>query len=278
MSQFYSCFDTAAKALRDDMLKSGQVVHTERWQSVPILHRPEAEMRELLHPFFQVLMFSKDLDTYRKDIQPNLPWADQHFELERVGGHPLNPGETWRDWPWALSADKFRTLPHGLFSHSYAERFWPKYAGMYDPVGGELPFEYMPETHEMNRGIHFHYGDLMDVVELLKREPLTRQAYVPIWFPEDTGAVHGERVPCTLGYHFLRRGEQLHVFYAIRSCDLIRHFRDDLYLTVRLVLWLLDQLKEAETWENVRPGLFSFWAGSLHCFINDFHQIRRQHG
>ena len=30
-----------------------------------------------------------------------------------------------------------------------------------------------------------------DVIDLLEREPFTRQAYLPIWFPEDTGAFHG---------------------------------------------------------------------------------------
>ena len=71
-------------------------------------------------------------------------------------------------------------------------------------------------------GIRFSYGDFNDVLDLLEKEPFTRQAFLPIWFPEDTGCHHGERVPCTIGYHFMRRGNFLSVVYMIRSCDYIR--------------------------------------------------------
>ena len=63
------------------------------------------------------------------------------------------------------------------------------------------------------------------------------------WIPEDTGAHHGERVPCTLGYHFIRRDDYLHMFYFIRSCDYIRHFRDDIYLAMRKAHYILEGLK-----------------------------------
>jgi hypothetical protein len=63
----------------------------------------------------------------------------------------------------------------------------------------------------------------------------------------------------------------LHVHYPIRSCDFFRHFRDDIYLCVRLTLWLIEQLAERNpVWANVQPGFFSMWIGSLHMFINDY--------
>lgn len=227
-------------------------------------------MYELIHTTFQTLMPSTTLDYYRTEIQPNTQWADSHFEEERAGGQPLNPGETWKQWPYALSADKFRTQGEA-FSHSYAERFWPKHANR--TPGGFLTDQ--DRLHPPRAGIRFDYGDLQDVVNLLAREPDTRQAYIPIWFPEDTGAVHGERLPCTIGYHLMMRNDQLHVFYAIRSCDFLRHFRDDLYLTVRLVLWILEHCQRASPadWGRVKPGLFTFWAGSLHVFQNDYRKL-----
>ena len=66
------------------------------------------------------------------------------------------------------------------------------------------------------------YGDLDDVVTLLTNDPLTRQAFLPMWFPEDTGVVHGTRVPCSLGYHFMQRDGRLSITYYIRSCDIVR--------------------------------------------------------
>jgi len=118
-------------------------------------------------------------------------------------------------------------------------------------------------------GIRYKYGNLNDVVDLLKREPYTRQAFLPIWHPEDTGAIHGERVPCTLGYHFIRRENYFHVFYYIRSCDYIRHFRDDIYLCVRKLYWILEQLKNNKNWKEVLPGTYNMFITSLHVFKNE---------
>lgn len=259
----YSDFRSAIHSIECRMFDYGKPIHTETWQSIDISGKPEAEMRELLNVNFSVPMEFSDLNNYRLAIEPNLPWADRHFELERVSGEPINPGETWKEWPYGHSADKFRRAGE-RFSHTYAERYWPKRAGNTNDI------------HEFgeNFGMRYKFGDLNDVVDLLAREPLTRQAYLPVWFPEDTGVVHRERVPCTLGYHFIQRGGLLHVFYPIRSCDLVRHFRDDIYLTIRLVLWLLDRLKGMPAWSQVHPGMFTMWVGSLHCFIGDINRIK----
>ena len=141
------------------------------------------------------------------------------------------------------------------------ERYWPKHAG----------------EHDGPEGIRFAPGELSDVVEHLTNNPETRQAYLPIWFPEDTGVVHGERVPCTLGYHFLHRHGYLHMTYYIRSCDFTRHFRDDLYLSLRLQIYMMDCLRVQPNWEGIRPGMFVFHCVSMHCFENDFRAICAEH-
>jgi len=234
-------------------------IANDRWQSFDIKHNLGHRMREIFNTSFGVQLRGEDPLDYRDDIQPNLPWADDHFE-ERVGGLPLNPGEQWKNWPWALRADKFRTAGDSQFSHTYMERYWPKNAGQRDI--------------DIHQGIRYAYGDLSDVVEHLHQHPETRQAYLPIWFPEDTGVVHDERVPCTLGYHFLYRHGYLHMTYYIRSCDLTRHFRDDLYLSLRLQLWVLDQLRgHSDAWRDPKPGQFIFHCVSMHCFENDFRTL-----
>jgi len=255
-----SLFKPAIASLDRQMRVFSIPVHTQTWQSVNIANKPEALMRELVNIFFKAEMVSESLDYYREVIQPNLPWADRHFVLERVSGSPINPGTTWKEWPFANSANNF--LEAQVFSHTYAERYWPKHAG-------HAP-EIIPTESEL-WGIRYAYGDLGDVIKLLAKDPFTRQAYLPVWFPEDTGVAHGKRVPCTLGYHFLMRSNKLNVFYPIRSCDWYRHGRDDMYLTVRLVLWMLQQLRRAnKDWDLIRPGTFSMWIGSLHLFINDY--------
>lgn len=267
MTTLRTAFTTITEAMRRDSV----VFQPNRWQSIDVSKMPGSQMRELLNYHFGFdALGATELDYYRDHIKPNLPWADDHFIEERASGMPFNPGETWRRWPWSHSADRFRDET-GRFSHSYAERFWPKFAGQRSDDqwrdGSAFPAS-------VNKGIRFDYGDLNDVINLLAGDPYTRQAYVPLWFPEDTGVVHGERVPCTLGYWFVMRGNRLHIHYSIRSCDFYRHFRDDVYLAVRLQLYILSRLQgKSAAWEQVLPGTFSMWIGSLHMFINDYHAM-----
>lgn len=256
-------------------------VRGSRWQGVDISTKPEMATRELLNQSFQVpLRGLEGIDYWATDTRANLPWADVHFD-ERVGGEPLNPGESWKSWPWGHSADKFR-VHSGQFDHTYMERFWPKFArrtpgGLsdYDDRRGAVITKRFRGKHKPRKGIRFELGDLYDLVTHLQEDPLTRQAYLPIWFPED-GTCKG-RKPCTLGYHFINRYDYLHVTYYIRSCDFVRHWGDDCYLTVRLLLWILGQLRlRDERWGLVKPGMFTMHCVSLHLFENDYVQLQKK--
>lgn len=262
----FATFSDVCGRIESEFKSQSYPVKSEKWQGVSTANKPELEMRELLNWSFAIPMRGlEDLDHWRKDIGPNLPFADVHFN-ERISGVPSNPGEAWRIWPWGLAADKHRTAGE-KFTHTYQERFWPKQAG-------DSPSWLTEVTGMQHHGIRYPYGDLDDVVQLLHREPLTRQAYFPVWFPEDTGVLHGGRVPCTLGYHFINRHDYFHVSYYIRSCDYIRHFRDDCYFTVRLAIWVLERLRRLDArWETVKPGLFTMHIVSFHMFINDYNKL-----
>jgi hypothetical protein len=235
---------------KERLLNHGYVVKTERWQGI---ESPDLMWETMNHSF--QMFIPHDLKELQKEVKPNLPWADDHFE-ERIGGLPLNPPPSNEWWPFNQKKnEKFKK--DEIFSHTYPERIWPKYAS--------------EEPNSVIDGIRYQYGDFGDVLDLLEREPYTRQAFLPIWFPEDTGTVHGERVPCTIGYHFMRRGDFLHIVYFIRSCDIIRHFRDDIYMACRKLMWLLDNLKERnpDMWKDVKPGYFAMHITSLHCFNSE---------
>jgi len=269
----YTDFYDAIHMVSEDLKYHASIVDAPRWQSIYLPKVPAVRMRELFDVHFQVILGSQDPEDYHREIKPNLPWADNAF-FERVDGVPWNPGLQWANWPWARSASQFKE--QGRFSHSYAERYWPKLASnlFSDAIVQQGGAQKLPYNHD---GIRYAYGDLKDVVTHLFNDPLSRQAYLPVWFPEDTGVVHGERVPCTLGYHFLMRDGYFHCTYLIRSCDFIRHFRDDLYMTLRLQLWVLGKLRGMETllkkppfWAHVEPGNFVFNCTSLHCFEGDY--------
>ena len=237
----------AIKWAKEKLLNHGYVVQTERWQGIA---SPD-DMWETMNTSFQMFI-PHTLEELREEIRPNLPWADDHFQ-ERISGIPMNPPPSNEWWPFNQKKNK-EFKKEEKFSHTYPERLWPKHAS-------EIPNSVM-------EGIRYQYGDFGDVIDLLEREPFTRQAFLPMWFPEDTGSVHGERVPCTIGYHFMRRGNYLHIVYYIRSCDYLRHFRDDIYMACRKLHWVLDTLKERdpEKWSDVTPGYYAMHITSLHCF------------
>jgi hypothetical protein len=260
----WTTFKEAIDYARECLLYSTIPVRTESWQGISTEGRPDMATHEVINHSLTVRVPTENLDLIALDIMPNKVWADEHF-AERVSGHPLNPPPSWERWPWAKSAAKFRACEK--FNHTYPERIWPKWA-MRDEQA-ETP----------HAGIRYYYGDLGDVVRLLQEQPHTRQAFLPIWFPEDTGVVHRDRAPCTIGYHFLMRDNKLHLFYPIRSCDYMRHFRDDIYLAVRLQLWVIDSLRLADDrWLEVSPGDLSMHIYSLHCFRNDWILMRKAAG
>lgn len=223
-----------------------------RWQSQEVTD-PDRVTVELRHQTFQMTV-GADVDAWAKRTGANLPWAEDHF-LERISGWPLNPPPSSEWWPYKVAGHEGHVDASAKFSHTYPERFWPKFA---EKKMGNGPV--------YNRGIRYPYGDLNDVVKLLEREPDTRQAYLPVWFPEDTGAIQGQRVPCTLGYHFLSTPDgKLDITYHIRSCDLLRHFQDDVYMAGRLLQWVCERFV-APAWE---PGELRMNIGSLHRFVGD---------
>lgn len=196
----------------------------------------------------------------------DLPWAEDHFQ-ERVSGIPSNPGESYKYWPYHrnLDASKYK---EEKFDHTYQERFWPK--KVHDKVDMK---DLSPEFDNM--GIRFKYGDLNDVIELLKGNLKTRQAYLPIWFPEDTWAAgSGKRVPCTLGYYFYIEKGKLCCNYIIRSCDLLRHFRNDVYLTIRLQYHIFQQITKVQ--KELKLGYLNMYIFNLHLFENDKYYFNKK--
>jgi hypothetical protein len=289
-----------------DLLAS-PVVHTGHWQAMDTSKSKSHGTHELEDVSIVIDPLPKDLDAVAPFIDHS--WADDHF-LERVSGKPLNPAPSHVDWPYAVGGNTQHIGNHAgvaeRFDHTYPERFWPRFAGdmaetalierstgrhsWKDPVSGitTLTPASPTATGEGMRGIYFRYGDLSDVVDLIVRHPLTRQAYLPVWFPEDTGAHQGQRVPCTLGYHFMVRGGKMSCRYYLRSCDVYRHFSNDVYFAAKLTRWLCDQVNDRindepsfTEWGSsplsvIRPSRLVMHISSLHAFENDGGKIMRR--
>lgn len=268
-------FKSLFATLQDDLIKQPQFVVGE-WQSQKV----EMPMRELRNVSFSMKL-PQTADELATETGAHLPWAEDHFG-ERVGGVPLNPSPSEAWWPFAQKKAGSTNADHksegAAFSHTYPERIWPKLAN--GGAGNETRSEYQTHPHH---GIRFSYGDLDDVVRQLSASPNTRQAYLPIWFPEDTGAVGGKRVPCTLGYHFAIREGKLDITYSMRSTDLLRHFQDDIYLAGRLAQWVVAEILSytivsGYNFKNPQPdplvvGELIFHTANLHIFDGDVGMI-----
>lgn len=246
--------------MRHDLYHSPSITRGE-WQSQRI-SQPMIEMRHVV----MELPMPETKEQAAEYTGARMPWAEDHF-LERVGGQPLNPSPSEAWWPFREKKDGNTNTSHKsegeAFSHTYPERMWAKSAGVY-------PFCDSTVMH----GIRFEYGDLNDVVNQLVRAPLTRQAYLPIWFPEDTGAVHGKRVPCTLGYHFLITDGKLDISYFMRSTDLLRHFQDDVYMAIRLAQWVAEEVgAKGDEPQPLEVGNLIFHTANMHIFEQDKHMI-----
>jgi len=281
MRVYYLTPGTWARMIVD--LAEAPPIHTGEWQAMNTSTSKAHATHELEDVTIVVDEIPADPSSWANTLNPNLPWAEDHF-LERVSGFPYNPAPSHLNWPYAVRGNAMHTDAADKFDHTYPERFWPRHAGhdhppvasksWVDPISGVPVLTTIEDRCGGTPGIRFHYGDLSDVVDLLVRSPLTRQAFLPVWFPEDTGAVDGQRVPCTLGYHMMIREGKLTIRYYIRSCDIYRHFTNDVYMAGRLAQWVCDEVNRRSQQHIATPGSLVMHVSSLHMFVADERKMR----
>lgn len=239
-------------------------VNTGTWQAKQVTD-PSMDAKELLNVVFSYsLPISAQI--LAEETSPNIQWAEDHFK-ERVSGIPFNPPPSETRWPFAVNNNSdSKEVGKVKFSHTYPERFWPKWANQ--------------KEGKPHRGVRYELGDLSDLVNMLIKNPHSRQAYLPVWFPEDTGAIENQRVPCTLGYQFLIRRGRVDATYFIRSCDILRHFPDDVYLAGRLVQWVTQEVNNGQFHHTqspnaLIPGTLTMHIVNLHYFRGDEYQVHQ---
>jgi thymidylate synthase len=220
------------------LLDGGQPVTPLRWQSEEI----KPKMWQIFHMSFMVRIMKEWRSQFKYDFQ----WCNLHL-AERIGGEPINPGEAYKIWPHYQQDEVWRSNDQ-KFSHTYMERIWA------------------PAI----TGLRYKFGNLENIISHLDYDIDTRQAFLPIWFPEDTSAAGNERVPCTIGYLFQRRKGYLDVTYYIRSCDAIRHFKNDIFLTIGLLEFVINKLNH-----KLNPGFLVFHCANFHCFDQDLYTLNK---
>lgn len=250
-------FKYLVERLNTQLLES-KPVDVGSWHSTPTEGNPMLVTMEIPWVDFQVRVPPR-IEELQEYIHPNLPWAEEHFQ-ERISGRALNPPPSHERWPWNHAQHQDN---EEQFSHTYPERFWPKFANEGGQCADSRRLAHVPHV-----GIRYEYGDLGNLIDLLLDQKYTRQAVLPVFFPEDTGNASRVRIPCSLTYHFMVRAdpitgrETMGCHYTMRSCDFVRHFRDDVYMAARLMQWIGEII-------GVTPGTLKVSIGSLHAMEGD---------
>lgn len=224
MARIFDSWAIAYSEIKRDVLENGISIHTKSYQNKQIGRNPLFETREIQN-YSWILRGAKSSMIEGVDQ----PWADLEFQ-ERISSSDLNPGDAWksRREVW----EQF--LEDGKMSYTYNQRY--------------------------NRN-----KQLDKVIECLKSDSFSRQAWLSMWDPnEDPNKFGGNgRCPCTIGYSFLFRNGELSMHNVMRSCDLYTHFKNDVYLSIRLLEYVAEKL-------NCKVGNFQQTIYSLHAFKKDF--------
>lgn len=106
---------------------------------------------------------------------------------------------------------------------------------------------------------------ILKVVEILKKDPDSRRAVVPIYGKEDAG-LDSKDIPCTIGFQFLIRNNKLDMIVNMRSNDIFLGFPYD---TFNFTMWQ----EYVACKLNIKIGTYTHIANSLHFYEKDREKI-----
>jgi len=163
---------------------------------------------------------------FEDDYQRMLEWALADFK-ERTSARLINPGEAWK-----LRSEVWEEFIHdGRFHYTYNERIRTQ---------------------------------LTRIIEELKKNSPTRQAIISIHNNTiDLQNIGGKgRIPCSMFYNFMIRGDKLNCVYTMRSCDFLTHFPFDNWHAIQLQKYISSQI-------GVPVGNYTYFSTSLHAYYKD---------
>jgi thymidylate synthase len=225
--RFYNNFIEAQNEIKRDLKELGVKVHTETMQHFNVADDPDFETFEL-----ENYMYAVTNPDYRDIEGVHAEWVQEEWKDRITGG--LNPGHSWKRrkdlWLPLMEFDDdwARNKQRGTFAYTYSMR-----------MGG---------------------NHIRKIIDELKLHPNSRQMWLPVWKQEMDEDRRGKRrVPCSLGYHFLKRNGKLNITYVMRSCDFATHFPNDIALAALLQDYVAEHT-------DSEIGTFTHIVFSLHVY------------
>lgn len=236
--RFYNDFYEVHSEVMRDLAEMGKIVKPKTMQNKNIEGNEDFITRELQNYSYTIL--HPEIILFAPHSQVDKEWCDAEF-MERISKTPINPGEAYKLRPevWneflvpnicGAEIGDDEDIPDEIFDYTYSER-----------MCYQLPV----------------------LIGYLKEDPDTRRAYLSIWSPGDIMLVNTPtRVPCSLGYLFQIRNGKLDMKYSMRSCDIMTHFANDIYLAAKLQRYVASQV-------GVEIGVLVHEVASLHAYQKD---------
>lgn len=252
--RIYTCARELMSELSRDVIEMGHENRPKTYQNKNIEGNPDFITKELIAESY--CLTSLPDPEYLFAYTHTREWADAEF-AERISGKMINPGEAWKlNKPmWEEFLTKGDEQDAG-FDYTYAERINRSAFNDWEGVG-----------------VDQHSTYLNHIISLLKYDSDTRKAVLSIFNADiDSDRLDGHaRIPCSMYYQFLIRdnnhGKQLNIIYNQRSCDLVCHCGDDIYLAWRLMEYVAEKV-------GIKSGYLFHQIGSLHVYQKDWWKLK----
>lgn len=124
--------------------------------------------------------------------------------------------------------------------------------------------------HRIFAPVHGHYVSSFDrVLELLRREPDSKRAFIPVFHPGDLAGIEDNPdLPCLGALHFLPRDGRLHMVCSMRANDLYRGLISDVFSFTMIQEYASLRL-------GLKLGTYTHYMGSAHVNDADADAVQR---
>ena len=163
----------------------------------------------------------------------------------------------------AFGIAEFIAIMTGIEDIGYFTQFIKEY-DKFSSNGFTLDGAYGPRVVRENG-----QNQIVQIIELLRKDPESRRALVVIYDWEDTFGGGGKNTPCTLNFQFLLRNNELDMITTMRSNDVVRGVTYDVFVFTMVHEFVARQL-------GVKVGEYHHHAGSLHVYDTDLDLLTSQ--